>query len=860
MANQRNLQFSWAIYCRLVFCILAFFAKPGEIIALCGLYEGAIVPIERVKDPTAAKALRQQIDELNRISNSNNICIVCHLYGGGGPRNDYGNAANVLLSIKDREAFSRSRKAGNVLWEIPANPLLPNSPTFGELFQQGRLPAIGFGIQAPQPRLESELAPIPLSVQVARQLVKETESKSPWEIMQLSRTEAITTEVAAELARFRGEMLILGIKSLSPELAKVLSGSKVASIWLHSVTSVSPEAASTIANFPGELVMTGLSELESVPLAQKLVSRKSALSFPYLYSMSSEIADVLARNTKGLTLSAITKIPVEVQDKLAETSSILYMPNLASLDSMALAKVLIQGSRVFLPNLRQITVEQARLFSNIKSSGLYLGGIYLPASAVTPIVVSAITQNPVRVRVTLVGTQQLPAESLEGFLRGGNFVTLRDVSSLTQEQIRVLSKLVQEKRDALSMIGIISLPRLKNLDSPAVALALGTASNSFPNVTSISRDAADALGKLPEATRKNRDGMLEFAPSGVLSFPVLEELSPETALLLTQRKWQSISFPALQDYSVEMIKSITRQSRDVTLGLTSIPEELVEAFDNSEDNVTRQFSFPNLIDLSPKSARTLVSRLNKEIKILNQYVRLSNTPNLKFGGDYFAVGVTLPTLKPEVALELAKYHGTIYFFGLGELPDQSAEAFSTFQGRYLFLAGPGVRRLTKQAAGSLAKLEINLQIELRELDSVPLAEKFARQISWTLQNLEFVSKDSVTTLIKYKQFFNLRQIVELDSPELAGRLLQNTYGPTLPAATRLSPEAAAVVAKSNYSVLLGLEYLDSAEVARSLTQVSKGVNLPRLRAASPEVIAILKSSKSIKVENIDSLYLLSLAN
>jgi hypothetical protein len=54
------------------------------------------------------------------------------------------------------------------------------------------------------------------------------------------------------------------------------------------------------------------------------------------------------------------------------------------------------------------------------------------------------------------------------------------------------------------------------------------------------------------------------------------------------------------------------------------------------------------------------------------------------------------------------------------------------------LSGPAAETLAPAAAESLAKLPAVLQIALRELESVPLAERFTRQISWTLSNLETI--------------------------------------------------------------------------------------------------------------------------
>ncbi len=93
-------------------------------------------------------------------------------------------------------------------------------------------------------------------MQQARELVQQVEAESRFGILQLSRTYEITPEVAAAVAEFRGEMLILGIKSLSPEVAAALAKSQAANVWLHSVTSVSPEAAEAIVKLRGHLFLT----------------------------------------------------------------------------------------------------------------------------------------------------------------------------------------------------------------------------------------------------------------------------------------------------------------------------------------------------------------------------------------------------------------------------------------------------------------------------------------------------------------------------------------------------------------------------------------------------------------------------
>ena len=156
-----------------------------------------------------------------------------------------------------------------------------------------------------------------------------------------------------------------------------------------------------------------------------------------------------------------------------------------------------------------------------------------------------------------------------------------------------------------------------------------------------------------------------------------------------------------------------------------------------------------------------------------------------------------------------------------------------------------------------------MQIELRNLDSVPLAERFARQINWTLYNTEAVSKEAAPALSQYRQFFNLRFLTVLDSPEMARRFVEGTTSGTgiaLPALSNLTAETAGILGAGPKSLYLGLTVLDSPAIATALAKSQAGVNLFRLRAATPEVIAILKDAKLIKTPPIKSVYVLAKTN
>ncbi len=111
----------------------------------------------------------------------------------------------------------------------------------------------------------------------------------------------LDAETAAALAEFRGEPLILGLKTLACDVARALAASRAAIVWLHSLTSVAAGAAEAVAGLPGHLVMSSLVELHAPPLATKLARRPGVSSLPFLQRVGPEIAAALAA---GLAESA----------------------------------------------------------------------------------------------------------------------------------------------------------------------------------------------------------------------------------------------------------------------------------------------------------------------------------------------------------------------------------------------------------------------------------------------------------------------------------------------------------------------------------------------------------------------------
>jgi hypothetical protein len=209
-----------------------------------------------------------------------------------------------------------------------------------------------------------------------------------------------------------------------------------------------------------------------------------------------------------------------------------------------------------------------------------------------------------------------------------------------------------------------------------------------------------------------------------------------------------------------------------------------------------------------------------------------------------------------LAAELAQYQGRLSIAGLQELSPQAAAALVPFRGTRLELSGPATDKLSPETAAAFAKFPGTLDIPLRVLDSVPLAEKYARQSSRTLDELEGISPEAIPAYVRYNGFFTKRQLYALDSPTLAARLIQDSSGQVLPSLRTITPAAAEVLATSSHAIYLGLTVLDDPAVARALIKSRKGASLPRLRAATPQVIAILKDAKSITSPPLESIYIL----
>jgi hypothetical protein len=873
MTSLHSFFFSLSISKFIALCVLIIsFYRPTQAHALCGLQEAAIDAIKNIKDADAQKMWYL------RLAQGRSYCLICHERGSPGPRNAYGNAIDVLLTGNDRFDPSKKREAGQRVNEVPAYPVMKNSPTFGDLISRGILPASGLPTSPPPfknlvPKQSRQITPVQ-----ARELVDDAHAKSSFGILQLSDLDTTSPEVAFELSKFRGEMLILGITSLSPEVAREFAQSKSATIWFHSLTSVFPESADAISKFPGNLAMTGLVDLKSVSLALKLTRRLSGLALPYLGQITPEIAGALSQAKYGLNLAGLTELSPDCEEKLAATVGSLSLPNLKKLNSLALVQKLASNTSIVLPNVNRLSVDQAQILAKIERP-LY-GSILLSLAAFTPEIADVFANNPNKfqtVGMSFAGSGPISVEALKKLIKARIPLDLRDVEKLSPEILTmvkseaglpdpplVCEKLMGAKSNCSRCHGrfglypTLSLPSLRSLESQLDLDSLLRCGAKIDGVKFISTDATLAVRSLPEFKAP-------LPTRYSLSLPSLEKLDLKSAEGLMVKQFSGIYLPGLREISTEALKLVVKQSNVLTLGINNLTPEAAAVFKDMYSSPELfgggSLCFSGLTEMSPEAARELVRALNRGefdpgVSKGGKYKR---SPRLFIGGEYTetASATQVTKLSPALAKELAKYDGMLAIVGLRELSLEAASALSEYKGPRLSLLGPALEKLSPELAEVISGFDAELELPLLELNSVALAQKLSRQRSRAFEKIEKVSAEVIPVLVGYQDILELRNLSRLDSPELAKRLSDGSSGAVLSTLKYISPVAADVILANSKQVVFYLPVLDSVELANVLAKGVQGVKLPRLKAVTPEVLEILKRSSWIETPALDLIHVMA---
>lgn len=545
-------------------------------------------------------------------------------------------------------------------------------------------------------------------------------------LLALGGLRTVSSEAAAELAAFPGELRLDGLSAVDADLARVLAKFVGPRLSLGGMAAVSAEAAAALAGYPGDLVLAGLRELPP-DIAAAFTTRPA----PKMFGSPRPV----------IRLGGLASLSVASAEKLATADRDVHLAGLHAL-TPELARALVGGS-----------------------SGMYLDGVTDMDTDVAEIIAAA----PAFVRLGGLRKLSHPAlarKLLRHYTTYGNS-SLWDARSLTSISPEVADLFAHHAGD-------VSLDGLEEIDE-RVATALGShvggrlmehgplaGTLSLDGLERVDEPVARALvrGHLepPPADPADRwywtlslDGVRELGPDaaralaasrGGLSLGGIRQLPPGVAAILAGHPGPELRLDGLTSLSVEDAHLIAKHGGRVSLdGLVDLAPDVADALATHEHGL----ELDGLTTLSPECAATLsrlrgglslegiraldpraeaaLARLPPEIGRLGlRSLTVIEDPNLakllaRQGGQGHVRMHALETMSPQAAAELAAAApSSLTLDSVRQLDAHVAEALAAQQG-VLWLAA---RALSPEAAAAIARHE-GVELHLDHIRAVDAA-------------------------------------------------------------------------------------------------------------------------------------------
>jgi len=575
------------------------------------------------------------------------------------------------------------------------------------------------------------------------------------ETLSFEHVTSLTPEVAAILAKHKGELALYGLEVLSADAAKALAKHD-GRLNLKSISSLPDDAALALAKHQGDLCMQGLAELHCEPLARRLllagnsyrVGGDGGLNPDRLTSISPEVAELLViaeQDGDGLWLTELKSPSIDVLKVLARINGDLNV----GIDSLSpeMARVLATHSgNLALPTAKEI--DRATLATLVTKEG----GLELYLTSITPEV----------------------AMILSGF-NGG--LTLH-VERLPEDIERVLAKSKAS----------LSIPELKEIKTGELARKLVEAA---PVVLPGDRQ------RLPLSFEGWQLAVESLSPAvaeeikafrGLLMLRACETLPLDVEDILSEVEG-NVKAPALRELkSVKLARKLAEHAEDVSTvagtsmfgsssglelrNLSEISPDVAGALAShsgeyllldglrslSDDAASRLAEFPGILslasvtDLSAKAQRNLGSG---KVKL----VRLSSLRTLT--DPLLAANISgveqLETITSEVAVILVNRSsrgGGLAFNAFGSAPNQ----FSLWLN--LTEISPDIAAALAAKTGNRAEGETLTLPSLRTLDAASATELAKCRVILHLPGLNKLTPETAAAFAK-----NTEELVVLDGVE-----------------------------------------------------------------------------------------------
>lgn len=416
-----------------------------------------------------------------------------------------------------------------------------------------------------------------------------------------TRAKKLTVEEAKDLLK-KPNSLRVDVTALSPEVAAVLATYK-GELRFEAVTTLSPETATALATRTSTIDLPKVSTLTPA-VAKALATTKGQLNLPSVKELPTEVAKELAAHTGSLALG-VTELSDETAVALARHGGNLRLDQLKSLTSLVLAERLGQQEWLFLNGVTKITLEIAKAIcppsNRVKFKNhvqLYIGLTELPTDVAAVLMAgrghlsvnsletisdeAAAAWSGQFANIRLFVLKKLSPAAGASLAKGSGIFDIRLFGpELTDETAAAIAKQM-----AAGPHRMIDFNGLKKLTSPALAVAVlsrygqgpHSSLNGVAEITDdVAKELAESKGKLnglPSLTSLTSAPLAAkyAAQAGDLKFAKLTAISDDVAQALATHKGK-LDLSGLQSLSDKAAKALARHDGELFLtGLTTLSD------------------------------------------------------------------------------------------------------------------------------------------------------------------------------------------------------------------------------------------------------------------------------------------------
>ncbi len=213
-----------------------------------------------------------------------------------------------------------------------------------------------------------------LSPEAAKKLIEPSRIETPvldFRSLSLNGLKAMTPDLAAELATYKGLLSLDSLAELAPDSAGLLASAPFG-LSLNGLTNITPEVAKALSPCDS-LDLNGVRHLTE-DAATALSQPHGCIQLNGLVSLTPEIAASLARRFHKICLGGLVELTSEVAEALAENPGTLELGIERGLTPAAAEKLAKHTGYLFL-RLPMISLAVAEALAQHCGTGLNIGGL-----------------------------------------------------------------------------------------------------------------------------------------------------------------------------------------------------------------------------------------------------------------------------------------------------------------------------------------------------------------------------------------------------------------------------------------------------------------------------------------------------